>query len=253
MKISFEIFPSSKLNLHKIPSEWDLTITATQSSLSPTIETYQELNKKHTPHISAALVQDKAHARELANIIQPKVFLIGGDLDPQGPFERSAQLIPFFTHCDEIGIGGYPEGHPSYEYEELGDEILQEKQALGATYIATQMAFKPEAIVDWVKRMRGKNIMLPVYAGIAAPISVPKLTQFAIRVGVNTSLDFIKKMSIRDAAKMIQRYNPQPLMEEIYDHVDGFHIYTFNAINTTIKWVDSIPWLLDLTKGGNSS
>jgi len=243
MEATFEIFPSANLKLENIPEYWSLTITATQESLEPTLQTYRQLNKRQTPHISAALVNDEEHLNELIEIIQNKVFLIGGDLAPVGPYERSAQLIPHFTHCESIGVAGYPEPHPSYPDEAFGDDILLEKQRLGATYAATQMAFDPQNIIDWIARIRDKGIELPVYCGIAAPISVPKLTQFAIRCGVNSSLNFIKKMSTRDVAKMIQRYDPTPLMEEVYEHVDGFHIYTFNAIKATDKWVRNTPWL----------
>ena len=249
MEATFEIFPSAKLKLENIPEYWPLTITATQESLEPTLQTYQQLGSRHTPHISAALIEDEEHLQQLTDTIRHKVFLIGGDLDPVGPYERSAQLIPRFAHCDSIGVAGYPEPHPSYPTEAFGDEILLEKQQLGATYAATQMAFDPQSIIDWVARIREVGVELPVYCGIAAPISVPKLTQFAIRCGVNSSLNFIKKMSTRDVAKMIQRYDPTPLMEEVYDHVDGFHIYTFNAIKTTDKWVRGIPWLRELTAG----
>lgn len=249
MEATFEIFPSSKLKLEEVPPHWTLTITATQESLAPTIETYEKLNGRHTPHISAALVQSEDHLHELTHVVRDRVFLIGGDRDPVGPYERSAQLIPRFAHCSSIGVAGYPEGHPSYPDDEFGDDILLEKQELGATYAATQMAFDPQSIVDWVARIREAGITLPVYCGIAPPISVPKLTQFAMRCGVNASLGFIKKMSTRDVAKMIQRYDPTPLMEEVYEHVDGFHIYTFNAIKTTANWVENVPWLRELTTG----
>ncbi len=249
MEATFEIFPSSKLQLENISKDWTLTITATQDSLEPTLRTYQQLDKRHTPHISAALVESEDHLRKLATTIRDHVFLIGGDLDPVGPYERAADLIPHFSHCSSIGVAAYPEGHPSYPDPAFGDDVLLEKQELGATYAATQMAFDPEAVVEWVTRIRDKGITLPIHCGIAPPISVPKLTQFAMRCGVNASLGFIKKMSTRDVAKMVQRYDPTPLMEEVYEHVDGFHIYTFNAIKTTDAWVRSTPWLQALTDG----
>ena len=121
----------------------------------------------------------------------------------------------------------------------MGDEILLDKQARGATYAATQMCFDPDKIVDWVKRIRDKGVTIPIHCGVAPPISAMKLTQFAIRCGVNTSLNFIKKMSVMDAARMASSYDPRPLMEAVSDHVDGFHIYTFNAIKTTRNWVET--------------
>ena len=168
------------------------------------------------------------------------------------PLSITAAQDSLTPTIDEIGVAGYPEGHPPYPDEAFGDGIPREKQDVGATYVATQMAFNPDAIVDWVAPIRDQGITLPVFAGIAAPISVTKLTQFAMRSGVNSSLNFIKKMSKRDVAKMIQRYDPQPLMEAIYEHVDGFHIYTFNAIDTTAEWVEGIPWLSALKTGGKA-
>ncbi len=244
--VTFEVFPSDKLKLDLVPASWTLAITCTAEELQPTLDLYERLGSDHTPHLSAALVESEAHARELAGVFTDQLFLIGGDLDPRGPFERSAQLLPYFQHCDELGVASYPEGHPSYAYEELGDEILLEKQSLGATYAATQMCFDPDKIVAWVKRVRDKGITLPIQCGVAPPISAPKLTQFALRCGVNTSLSFIKKMSFKDTVRMASRYDPRPLMEAVYDHVDGFHIYTFNAVKTTRNWVEETPWLHEL-------
>lgn len=241
---TFEVFPSDKLRLDLIPEEWRLAITCTSEELAPTVDLYRKLGPPHTPHLSAALSESEEQVREIAAIFTDRVFLIGGDLAPRGPFTRSAQLIPYFSHCKEIGVASYPEGHPSYPNETLGDEILLEKQALGATYAATQMCFDPQKIIDWVARIRDKGVTLPIHCGVAPPISAVKLTQFAIRCGVNTSLNFIKKMSVRDAARMASSYDPRPLMDEVREHVDSFHIYTFNAIKTTRSWAESIPELV---------
>lgn len=235
-----EVFPSEKLRLDLIPKSWQLAITCTSDSLQPTIDLYRKLGPPHIPHLSAALSESEDHVRELAgNLFTDSVFLIGGDLEPRGPFTRSAQLIPYFTHCREIGVASYPEGHPSYPSEELGDQILLEKQALGATYATTQMCFDPDRIIAWVKRIRDKGVTLPIQCGVAPPISPVRLTQFAIRCGVNTSLNFIKKMSFMDAARMASSYDPRPLVEAVHDYVDGFHIYSFNAIKTTRTWVEN--------------
>lgn len=246
MRITFEVFPSPKLKLEAIPASWALTLTCTTDEIQPVIDLYRQVGSHHTPHLPAALVKSDGHAQALSEIFREKVFLIGGDQAPRGPFDRSAKLIPFFSHCRELGVAGYPEGHPTYSYETLGDEILLEKQALGATYVVTQMCFNPNAIVRWVERIREAGIALPIQCGVAPPINVMKLTRFALRCGVHTSLNFIKKMSTRDVAKMISRYDPRPLMEAVYDVVDGFHIYTFNAIKTTRAWVEDTGWLHEL-------
>ncbi|MDA2926025.1 methylenetetrahydrofolate reductase [Acidobacteria bacterium AH-259-G07] len=246
MKVVFEIFPSEKLKLDAIPKLWDLTFTCRAETIQPTMDTYLQLGSRHTPHLSTGLIQSEDHLRAIAKVVTGKVFLIAGDQKPIGPFERCAQVIPYFDHCSEIGVASYPEGHPSYPDQSLGDEILVEKQSLGATYAVTQMCFNPQAIIDWTKRIRDKGITLSIQCGVASPINVVKLTQFAMRCGVNTSLNFLKKMSTRDVVSMISCYDPRPLMEAVYDHVDGFHIYTFNAIKTTSTWLEQTSWLNEL-------
>ena len=68
-----------------------------------------------------------------------------------------------------------------------------------------------------------------------------------------SSLNFIEKMSTQDLVKMIRRYDPRPLMEAVRDHVDGFHIFTFNAIQTTDQWIEQTPWLRTLVEAHSQS
>jgi methylenetetrahydrofolate reductase (NADPH) len=243
MQFEFEIFPSKKLHAATIPPDWLVAISCRQQGIQSTLDLYRLLGPQSIPHVSAAMVESESHLKEIARTVSDKVFLIAGDPKPRGPYSRAAQLIPFFQHCREIGVAGYPEGHPAYPYEALGDEILLEKQRLGATYIVTQLSFDSQAIIDWVKRIRGKGVELPVYCGVSSPINVVRLAQFARQCGVGQSLRFLGKISRWDATKMIARYDPAPLMAEVYDFVDGFHIYTFNAIKTTERWLEEMPWL----------
>lgn len=243
MRLEFEVFPSKNLDVAAIPPDWQVAISCRRQGVAATLDLYRLLGRQSIPHISAAQVENEGHLQEIAQTVTDKVFLIAGDPKPRGPFSRAAQLIPHFQHCREIGVAGYPEGHPSYPYETFGDEVLLEKQRLGATYIVTQISFDSQAIIDWTKRIRDKGVLLPVYCGVAAPINVVKLAKFARQCGVGQSLRFLGKISRWDAAKMIARYDPTPLAGAVYDFVDGFHIYTFNAIATTGDWLQETPWL----------
>lgn len=243
MQVEFEIFPSKKLSAVSIPPDWQVAISCRLEGVQPTLDLYHLLGRESVPHIPAALLESQGHLEEIAGTVTDRVFLIAGDAETRGPFSRAAQLIPHFQHCREIGVAGYPEGHPSYRHETFGDQVLLEKQRLGATYIVTQLSFDSQAIIDWTRRIRGEGVELPVYCGVAAPINVVRLAQFARQCGVDQSLRFLGKISRWDAAKMMARYDPGPLMAEVYDFVDGFHIYTFNAIKTTEAWLDEVPWL----------
>ncbi len=174
------------------------------------------------------------------------VFLIGGDAAPLGPYRRSAELIPAFRGGRDIGVAGYPESHPSYPDAAFGDRILLEKQGLGATHVVTQLSFDPEVIRAWVQRVRDRGVTLPVYCGVSAPLSAIKLLRIARGIGVGDSLRLLNKLSRRTVMRIAAHYDPRPLMEALADHVQGFHIYTFNAVDSTRRWVDRDSWLAEL-------
>lgn len=125
-----------------------------------------------------------------------RLLVIGGDVDPLGPFVDALTLIQRGhlreAGIEEIGIGAYPEGHPrisSGRLEGALDEKLASAAALGLrTHIVSQFSFAADRIVAWLKQLRTCGIATPVKVGLAGPTSVPALLRFAKRCGVNASL-----------------------------------------------------------------
>ena len=62
-------------------------------------------------------------------------------------------------------MSGYPTGHPDSTYE---DDLkhLKEKVDAGSDFIITQLFFKPETFVNFVKECRKLGIQCPILPGI---------------------------------------------------------------------------------------
>jgi methylenetetrahydrofolate reductase (NADPH) len=125
-----------------------------------------------------------------------RLLIIGGDVDPQGPFSDALAVIQKGKLRDagitEIGIGAYPEGHPripAARLEAAMDEKIAAATAQGlGVHIVSQFSFSPERILAWIRQLRACGIHKPVKVGMAGPTSVPALFRYAQRCGVSASL-----------------------------------------------------------------
>jgi methylenetetrahydrofolate reductase (NADH) len=125
-----------------------------------------------------------------------RLLVIGGDVDPLGPFPDALSVIQKGALRDagieEIGIGAYPEGHPRIAPGRL-EAALDEKLAASAAqglraHIVSQFSFSPERILAWLKQLRACGVTRPVKIGMAGPTSMPALLRYARRCGVTASL-----------------------------------------------------------------
>jgi methylenetetrahydrofolate reductase (NADPH) len=144
------------------------------------------------------------------------VFLIGGDATPpQGPYPSAVDLLPVI--CDhahrprEIGIAGYPEGHPLVDPARL-EEALDRKSA-HADYITTQLCFNAEAVLAWVRETRDRGVELPVLVGVPGVVDRRRLLEISMRIGVGPSIAFLRKQ--RGLRRLLRPARVTP--DEIYD------------------------------------
>ena len=152
-------------------------------------------------HIAARRIGAAADLQELLAALRGeadvrRLLVIGGDIDPPGPFADALAVIQKGklreAGIEEIGIGAYPEGHPRIASARL-ETALDEKIAACAAqdlrvHIVSQFSFDPERILAWLKQLRACGITRPVKVGMAGPTSVPALFRYAKRCGVAASL-----------------------------------------------------------------
>jgi methylenetetrahydrofolate reductase (NADPH) len=203
-----------------------------------------------TVHVAARMVRDRVHldtmlaAMEAAGV--EDVLLIGGDATPpHGEYSSAVELLPVIAEHPrrpaEIGIAGYPEGHPLIDAETLA-EVLEQKSRL-ATYITTQLCFDPERLLAWVTETREKGVSLPILVGTPGVVDRRRLLEVSMRIGVGPSLAFVRKQ--RGLRRLLG--SPTRTADHLYDalapHVDdqelniaGLHFYTFNQLVDTWTW-----------------
>ncbi len=216
------------------------------------------------PHIAARLVADRAHLEEIVRRLDDlkvrEVFVIGGDArKPAGPFSGAFELLSAMADLghdfERIGVGGYPEGHPHIDDETLRRALLDKRPF--ATYIVSQMCFDPVAILDWVADIRRRGIGLPVYVGLPGVVERKKLLQISLKIGVGDSARFLTKYTnVLTRFLKPGGFSPDQLVKELAPYVGdrdynitGFHIYTFNQVESTEEWRQQI---LDSERAGST-
>jgi methylenetetrahydrofolate reductase (NADPH) len=202
-----------------------------------------------TVHLAARMVRDRAHLDELLKDMSQAgvdVFLIGGDATPpHGPWSSAVDLLPVIhehpQRPPEIGIAGYPEGHPLIDSRTLAD-VLEQKSAL-AGYITTQLCFDAEALLAWIRETRERGVTLPVLVGLPGVVDRRRLLEMSLRIGVGPSLAFLRKQ--RGLRNLLgpSRVTPDRVYDALAPHLDdgelnimGIHYYTFNQLVDTWRW-----------------
>src|SRR5487761_2046904 len=169
-------------------------------------------------HTAADLADLLAGLRAEADV--RRLLVVGGDVDPTGPFPDALAVIQKGRLREagiaEIGIGAYPEGHsriPAGRLEAALDEKIAAASAHGlAVHIVSQFSFSPERILAWLRKLRACGITRPVKVGMAGPTSMPALLRYARRCGVNASL---RGLMSGAASGLIGNVGPDSIVETL--------------------------------------
>ena len=210
------------------------------------------------PHVSARRIHDREEFRDFMKKAAAehgvhRALLLGGDEPrPKGPFQDSLQILEegLLRDCGirEIGIAGYPEGHPRIPLVALEKAMarklaLAREQSIGV-YALTQFSFAPARVVDYCAMLGRLHPQLPVYVGIAGPTDPVALARYAQRCGVSVSLRALRGLGTgiaqlvantdpRDQVAAVARYNRahEP------SNVVGVHLYSFGGAVRTAAWM----------------
>jgi methylenetetrahydrofolate reductase (NADPH) len=234
-----------------------VTITVTASprrGIEATIGLAERLGQhgyQVVPHISARLIRDDAHLKEVlgrvAAIGRREIFVIAGDAkEPAGEFPDSVSLLTALTAeshgMTEIGITGYPERH-SFIDDDLTIQAMWDKRRI-ATYIVSNLCFDPRVVKQWVARVRRRGVQLPIHIGLAGIADPAKLLRISTRIGVVDSARFLRGHS-NWFLRMVQPggYDPGRFATGLLPDlalpdrkVVGLHVFTFNEIEPTERW-----------------
>ena len=254
----YEVLPTDDVEervLATVPREVTMTVTASpRRGIAATISLAERLaghGYQVVPHISARLIRDESHLREVlgrvAALGRNEIFVIAGDAkEPAGQFPDSVSLLTELMSephgMREIGVTGYPERH-SFIDDDLTIQAMWDKRRV-ATYIVSNLCFDPRVVKRWVARVRRRGVHLPIHIGLAGVADPAKLLRISTRIGVVDSARFLKGHS-NWFLRMVQPggYDPGrftagllPDLTAPDRKVAGLHLFTFNEIEPTERW-----------------
>jgi methylenetetrahydrofolate reductase (NADPH) len=180
-----------------------------------------------------------------------ELLVIAGDrAEPAGPFRGALEAIDsgLITRSGitEIGISGYPDGHPRIAAHELDRLLAAKLEAASATglkvHIVTQFCLDAAPIIAWLKRLRAHGIDHPVRVGLAGPTSLTTLMRYAKRCGVRASTQglarnagLLKRMLGVSAPDGIIRALIEANREGDLGEIAP-HLFSFGGIGATARW-----------------
>jgi len=213
------------------------------------------------PHVSARRVLDRGEFRNfLRRAVDEhgvhRVLVIGGD-EPKakGPFEDSLAVIEsgILAECGvrEIGVSGYPEGHPKIPPAILEDSLRRKiemaaGQRLGL-YVVTQFSFSPARMVEFCAHLARSAPQVGIYMGVAGPTDPAALARYAQRCGVSVSLRSLRNLGV-GIARLVTHTDPREHVVALAryarsrepSNLVGLHLYSFGGAVRTARWMSDL-------------
>ncbi|HEY2338028.1 MAG TPA: methylenetetrahydrofolate reductase [Burkholderiales bacterium] len=213
------------------------------------------------PHVSARRILDKDEFKSfLKKSVDQygvhRVLVIGGDESkPKGPFADSIQVIEsgLLAECGvrEIGVAGYPEGHPKISPALLQQSFerkaqMAKDQNLGL-YVVTQFSFSPARMVEFCSNLARTAPQVGIYMGVAGPTDPAALARYAQRCGVSVSLRALRTLGT-GIAKLVTHTDPREHVIALAryarsrepSNLVGLHLYSFGGVVRTAAWMHDL-------------
>jgi len=207
------------------------------------------------PHVAARRIAGRGELESFLRAADVrKALVLGGD-EPEalGPYADGAALIRtgLLEDCGvrEIGLPGYPEGHPRIPQMAL-EQAFGEKLALAAghglaAYVVTQFCFSPSRVLEYCASLLRSAPGIPVYVGLAGPASPAGLLRYAQRCGVSASLRALQAQGL-NAVRLVTRTDPADQLAALAHYcsartacnVVGVHLFTFGGVTAAAGWMN---------------
>ena len=254
----YEILPFAKAEAEaaEVASPLRLTVTISpKHGIDRSLEVAERLRPLGhavTLHLAARMVRSPEHLEEIlersARAGIDDFLVVGGDApEPLGPYTEAAPVLELIDRHEHrparLGIGGYPEGHPLISPAKLAAALVRKAEV--ADYLVTQLCVDSEVLVRWLEGLRARGIAQPAYVGVVGPVERRKLLEISTKIGVGTSLRFLRKQ--RGLTTLFRK--PADTAARFYDAVApavgrheqglaGFHFFTFNDLVGTRRWYE---------------
>ncbi|XP_039612004.1 methylenetetrahydrofolate reductase isoform X1 [Polypterus senegalus] len=188
----------------------------------------------------------KAKRLGLKNLMALRGDPVGEEWEEEeGGFSYATDLVKHirceFEDYFDICVAGYPTGHPEAENYEQDLKHLKEKVDAGADFIITQLFFRPETFLKFLKDCRAIGISCPILPGIF-PIQGYQSLRQLVKLSKLEVPEEIKGViePIKDNDAAIRNYGIDQAVDMCKvllgsGEVPGLHFYTLNREVATIE------------------
>jgi methylenetetrahydrofolate reductase (NADPH) len=164
-------------------------------------------------------------------------------------FSHAVDLIKYIRQCFgdyfDIGVAGYPEGHPEAKDIHMDIQYLKQKVEAGATFIITQMFYDVDNFLHWVAQCRAAGIHVPIIPGImpitswADLLRRTRLMQTHIPQYILSALEPIKDddAAVREVGTNLVADLCRKILES---GILQLHFYTMNLEKATFMILDKL-------------
>jgi methylenetetrahydrofolate reductase (NADPH) len=206
------------------------------------------------PHVAVRMFPDLAGLDHflgtLSRVGVERLFVIAGDIDkPAGALKSCLALFEsdlLQKHgIVEVGIAGYPEGHPLLAQDVLerclaGKIAAVESRGL-SVHVATQFCFSPRRIAEWIQAVRERGFDHQIKIGVPGPSTVSSLLAYAATCGVVVSEAQLRK-DMTDAEADL--WTPHRLLEGLGERFNkqspgqiGLNFFAFGGLLSSARWI----------------
>ncbi len=201
-------------------------------------------------HVASVIGQLKAAGIE-------NILALRGDIPEDLPFPRpdqyryACELTAQIRASGDFCIGGacYPEGHPEAPDIRTDVEHLRYKLDAGCDFLTTQMFFDNHLYYQFLLRLRGAGIDVPVVPGIM-PVTNGKQIKRAMALSGNMlppKFRAIVEKYSDDPAAMEQAgiaYATEQIVDLAANGVNNIHIYTMNKPRVARRIFENLSELI---------
>lgn len=209
-------------------------------------------------HIAARRLASRAElrsflARATGDAGLTKVLVLGGDVSqPVGPYTCGLDILreDIFGGYGirEVGLPGYPEGHPRIPRavieQALADKVMTVAAQGLASYVVTQFSFAPDRVIRYCSELGRTLPSIPVYVGLAGPTEARTLLRFARICGVSASLRALGAQGM-GAIRLLTHTDPREQLTAVAHYcvgrascnIVGAHLFSFGGVLNTAAWI----------------
>lgn len=137
-----------------------------------------------------------------------------------------------------VGVGAFPEVHPSAESAEADAKALADKARAGAEFAVTQMFFRPRDYFDLVDRVRAHGVDIPILPGIMPITNLKSIKRMGELMGTDIPAEVVTRFDGLDETADVRQMGvaiATELCQELLEGgAPGLHFYTLNRSRATL-------------------